>query len=116
MQQIDQDSRPDGQVIFLHPDAPIKPPEGAACNGCGLCCLVEPCPLGMVVSGCRQGACVALRWNPTDVRYQCAMVTDVGSITGWQHPWAVRTLTALARRWIAAGVGCDANLDNIKDG
>ncbi|RDJ94009.1 hypothetical protein B4Q13_17825 [Lacticaseibacillus rhamnosus] len=26
------------QVIRLHPAAPVKPPETAPCNGCGVCC------------------------------------------------------------------------------
>ena len=30
---------PGWQVVHIHPGAPPKPPEGAPCNGCGLCCL-----------------------------------------------------------------------------
>ena len=51
------------QVIHIHPEAPTKPPEGAPCNGCGVCCLAEPCPVGMLVSRKRHGACVLLRWS-----------------------------------------------------
>ena len=40
-------------VIYLHPAAPAKPAVGAACNGCGVCCAWQPCPLGMLVSGRR---------------------------------------------------------------
>lgn len=98
-------------VVWLHPDAPPKPAEGAPCNGCGLCCLAEPCPLGVLVSRRRTGACAALRWSDAQARYQCGMVTDPGGVTGLNHPWAQRALSALARRWIAAGVGCDAQLD-----
>lgn len=98
-------------VVWLHPAAPAKPAEGAPCNGCGLCCLAEPCPLGMLVSRRRKGACTALRWSDADQRYWCGMVADPGGVTGLSHPWAVRALSALARRWIASGVGCDARLD-----
>lgn len=70
---------------------------GAPCNGCGLCCLAEPCPLGMLLSRRRRGACVALRWSEAEQRYRCGAVA---------HPWLGR----LARRWIAAGAGCDADL------
>ena len=80
------------------------------CDGCGLCCLAEPCPLGVLVSRRRQGACVALRWSDADQRYWCGMVADPASVTGWRHPWVVRGLSRLARRWIASGVGCDAQL------
>ena len=101
---------PGWQVVHWHPEAPPKPPEGAPCNGCGLCCLAEPCPLGVLVSRRRQGACVALRWSDADQRYWCGMVADPASVTGWRHPWVVRGLSRLARRWIASGVGCDAQL------
>jgi len=84
------------QVIHIQPAAPAKPPEGAPCNGCGLCCLVEPCPLGMVLSRKRSGACVALRWSEVGQRYRC------GAVDG---PWGF-----LARRWISAGSGCDSSL------
>ncbi len=98
-------------VVWLHPEAPPKPAEGAPCNGCGLCCLAEPCPLGVLVSRHRRGACAALRWGDADQRYWCGMVADPADVTGMTHPWAVRAMSALARRWIASGIGCDARLD-----
>lgn len=98
-------------VVWLHPEAPPKPVEGAPCNGCGLCCLAEPCPLGVLVSRRRRGACAALRWSDADQRYWCGMVADPAGVTGMTHPWAVRAISALARRWIASGIGCDARLD-----
>ena len=104
------ESPPASAIVWLHPDAPAKPVPGAPCNGCGLCCLSEPCPLGMVVSRRRSGACVALRWSEDERRYRCGMVADPGGVTGWTYPWAVRALSGLARRWIAAGAGCDAQL------
>ena len=85
-------------VVWLHPEAPPKPAEGAPCNGCGLCCQAEPCPLGVLVSRRRRGACAALRWSDA-------------AVTGMTRPWAVRAMSALARRWIASGIGCDARLD-----
>jgi hypothetical protein len=51
--------RPEQRIIYLQPAAPPKPAMGAACNGCGLCCLAEPCPLGIWVSRRRTGACKA---------------------------------------------------------
>lgn len=102
-----------GQVVFWHRDAPPQPAFGAPCNGCGLCCLAEPCPLGMVVSRRRSGPCAALRWIPADIpgspgRYVCGMVADPAAVTGWRRAWALRWMARLARRWIAAGQGCDA--------
>ena len=101
-------------VVWMRVEAPPKPALGAPCNGCGLCCLAEPCPLGMWVSRRRTGPCAALRYSEADQRYWCGMVADPGSVTGLRHPWAVRALSALARRWIAAGTGCDAQLQAEK--
>lgn len=101
---------PTTTVVWVHPQAPAKPAEGAPCNGCGVCCLWAPCPLGMVVSRRRTGPCVALRWSDSHQRYQCAMVADPDSVTGWRNPWVLGVLASLARRWIAAGTGCDAHL------
>ena len=67
-------------VVWLHPEAPAKPVEGAPCNGCGLCCLAEPCPLGVLVSRRRAGACLALRWSDADGRYLCGMVVDPATV------------------------------------
>lgn len=106
----------DGQVIHIHPDAPPKPAFGAPCNGCGVCCLAEPCPLGMVVSRRRQGACDALRWRAAERRYVCGMVADPAELMGprWRAlHWTAPLLRRLARRWISAGSGCDAAIDVV---
>ena len=99
------------QIVQIHPEAPRKPPEGAPCNGCGLCCLAEPCPLGMVLSRKRVGACNALRWDAAGAMYRCGVMTEPRSVLspGWR--WLSPVLKPLARRWIAAGVGCDASLE-----
>ncbi|GKT15280.1 hypothetical protein AVHY2522_07595 [Acidovorax sp. SUPP2522] len=114
---------PDWQVVHLHPSAPPQPAQGAPCNGCGLCCLAEPCPLGMLVSRRRHGPCAALRWREEGAggdaapgRYVCGMVADPGEVTGWRSAWAVRLMRALARRWIAAGIGCDAPPLRVPEG
>jgi hypothetical protein len=107
-------SMPKHQVIHIQPEAPPKPAVGAACNGCGVCCLAEPCPLGMLVSGRRHGACRALRWSNADARYVCGMVSAPHEVLGWQGRWGqVLTpwLARWARRWISAGQGCDSDLE-----
>jgi hypothetical protein len=86
-------------VIAIHAEAPAKPAVGAPCNGCGVCCLVEPCPLGVLVSRRRKGACAALRWDAPQRRYHCG-------IAAGRSLWAT-----LARRWIAAGRGCDSDAE-----
>lgn len=97
------------QVVFWQEQAPAKPAAGAPCNGCGLCCLAEPCPLGMLVSRRRKGACAALRWDEAARQYRCGVLMDAGRAAA-SGRWSGRLRLALARRWIAAGVGCDADL------
>lgn len=100
-------------IIWLHPSAPAKPAVGVACNGCGMCCAAEPCPLGVLLTRRRRGQCRALQWDDTAGHYRCAMLTRPEAVLGWRTPWAVwmarRILQRLARRWIAAGTGCDAD-------
>jgi hypothetical protein len=98
------------QIIHIHPAAPPQPPLGAPCNGCGVCCLAEPCPLGQAVSRKRRGACDALRWDAAQAIYRCGAISDAEGVLGSRWRWLAPLLRRLARRWIAAGVGCDASL------
>ncbi|MBX3611197.1 MAG: hypothetical protein KF871_15000 [Hydrogenophaga sp.] len=98
-------------VIHIQPDAPPKPALGAPCNGCGVCCLLEPCPLGQVISRKRSGACDALRWDADARQYRCGALTDSAGVLGKRWAFAAPLLRRLARRWIAAGVGCDASVE-----
>ncbi len=98
-------------LIYLHPAAPAKPAVGAACNGCGLCCAWQPCPLGVLISGRRHGACDALRWDDGAQRYHCAMVSQPSDLWPGLPAALGRPLQALARRWIAAGAGCDCDAE-----
>lgn len=104
-------ARPVQRIIYLEPQAPAKPAVAQPCNGCGVCCALEPCPVGAVLSRRRHGACVALRWVPEDSRYRCGLIS-----APQQHLPALLTGLAplvrrLAHRVISAGSGCDCDWD-----
>ena len=103
---------PRDQIIHIHAAAPRQPALGAPCNGCGVCCLAEPCPMGQVISRKRHGACHALRWDDNLMVYRCGAITDAAGVLGRRWRWAAPVLRRLASRWIAAGVGCDASLQS----
>lgn len=106
------------RLIHVQHGAPAKPAPGQPCNGCGVCCLYEPCPLGRLLSRRRRGACAALHWDAALAQYRCgaldrpAQVLHAALPAGgrWAAPWLAAGLRRLARRWIAAGQGCDCTL------
>ena len=86
------------QTLWIEPLAPAKPAPGQPCNGCGVCCLSETCPLGLLLSARRQGPCRVLRWDAAERQYRCGALA------------AAPLLAPLVRRWIGAGIGCDCTL------
>jgi hypothetical protein len=98
------------RIIHIHPAAPAKPPAGGVCNGCGVCCTAEPCPVGMLVSRRKSGSCDALLWNGESRRYTCGMVVEPRRFMAKLPRWLAGTLSRFAMRMIAAGKGCDCDL------
>lgn len=104
-------------TIPIYAQAPPKPEPGLPCNGCGVCCLLAPCPLGVLLSGRRTGACAALRWHDDASLYRCGAISCPGDVLRARLPRAWRGLVAplswplvrLAPRWVAAGMGCDCD-------
>ena len=96
------------RVIHLQPEAPAKPALGEACNGCGVCCTAVPCPVGMVVSRRRRGACDARVWVEGSRLYRCGVVSEPQRYV--KGRWLAQLLGRAARRLIAAGKGCDCSL------
>jgi hypothetical protein len=107
------------KVIQLQALAPKKPVWGDACNGCGVCCATEPCPVGIVLTGKTTGACAALRWSEAESRYHCGALVDANNTVaqelprglGWTAPAWVGLLKLAGPRWISAGTGCDCSLE-----
>jgi hypothetical protein len=101
--------------VHLLAVAPPKPAIGAPCNGCGVCCALEPCPVARFLLGVRAGPCRALVWDEGAARYHCGMVcapsTHLPRLPVMLAPLAAR----LCRRWIAAGSGCDCDAE-VRDG
>jgi len=96
-------------IIQLHREAPPQPHEGEPCNGCGVCCAIEPCPLGAIVSRRSSGSCVALTWNDESRRYRCGLIDNPRAHWPRAVHWASPLLTTLAHRYISAGSGCDCS-------
>lgn len=109
-----QDTASTHRVILIHHAAPPKPAVGQACNGCGVCCASEPCPAGVWITRRRSGPCAALRWLEAPRRYGCALMLkpEWAQRRGWAWLW--RGLNRLAARSIAAGAGCDAQIDVVE--
>ncbi|MBV8467961.1 MAG: hypothetical protein JO218_18615 [Burkholderiales bacterium] len=97
------------QHVILYREAPPKPAFGAPCNGCGVCCAAEPCPVGRRLFRVEAGACPALVWLADEGRYACGVLRDPHSYLRFLP----RSAEGLARRWIArriaAGAGCDSD-------
>jgi len=63
----------------------------------------------MVVSRRRHGPCVALLWYADEALYRCGIVTEPARFIG--PAWLARLASRFAPRWIAAGHGCDCDLE-----
>jgi len=64
------------QTITIHAQAPHKPALGETCNGCGVCCAAEPCPVSLALLWPHQAPCRALIWSDQTQRYLCGMVCE----------------------------------------
>ena len=101
-------------VITLRVQAPDKPETGAPCNGCGVCCAVAPCPLGILVSRRTRGACAALVWSEDAAVYRCGLIErPEDHLPRALRAWAP-TLARIARRYVSAGSGCDSDVQAIR--
>ncbi|MGI4777126.1 MAG: hypothetical protein ACRYGA_03255 [Janthinobacterium lividum] len=99
------------KVILLRVEAPPKPAFGEPCNGCGVCCASEPCPIGAILRKRLHGTCAALEFTDDAGRYGCGLVADparwLPRVSRWSAPWVSR----IALRFIAAGRGCDSDAE-----
>lgn len=101
------------QIIHLHKRAPKKPLPGQPCNGCGVCCAVETCPVARLFLLQRQAPCRALTWNEDAGRYDCGLLCAPRAHLRWLPARLEPALRRWVARRIAAGAGCDSLLDAI---
>ena len=99
------------KTIHLHRAAPVKPPEGQPCNGCGVCCALETCPAARLRFLQSHGPCTALERMEAEQRYRCGLLSKPGAYLGWLPKIADNSARRLIARWIAAGKGCDCSVD-----
>ncbi len=72
----------------------------------------------MLLSRKRHGACHALRWDAAQTQYRCGAITEPLGVVKAALPPALErlapvlaaVLVRMARRWVAAGQGCDSDL------
>ncbi len=99
------------QRIFLQRGAPDKPPLGAPCNGCGVCCASATCPVARVFLLQWRGPCRALEWHAGEARYLCGMLRRPAQYVRLLPHAATPAFARIVRRYIAAGIGCDAPVE-----
>ena len=96
------------QLIWLRREAPPKPETGTPCNGCGVCCAAEPCPVAQFWLWQRSGSCRVLEWDEQQRRYWCGMVRRPAHYLRWLPQRFEQWFAARVRRCIAAGSACDS--------
>lgn len=99
------------QTITIHASAPSKPALGQACNGCGVCCAAEPCPVSLALLWPHQTPCKALIWSEAKQRYLCGMVSSPAQFLRWLPGRFNVAASRLFKRWIAADTVCDADVE-----
>lgn len=97
-------------IIWLNKAAPVKPALGLGCNGCGVCCAAEPCPVARLFLWQFHGACRALHWNEAQQRYYCGLLMQPETLL-WYLP---DRLSPVFKRYvasrIAANTACDSDV------
>jgi hypothetical protein len=102
------------QIIFLHQAAPLKPAVGQPCNGCGVCCAAETCPVARVLLMQWRGPCRALTWDDAGQYYRCGLLASPMTYLPRLPAWSEARVRRGVKRWIAAGAGCDSDVEAVQ--
>jgi hypothetical protein len=103
------------KTVYLHANAPAKPRAGTGCNGCGVCCAIAPCPVGILVSGRFSGACAALTWDDEAGNYRCGLLVAPTEHLPYSTRWLAPVAARVTHRLISAGSGCDCSFEPQRD-
>lgn len=85
---------------------PRKPPEGEACNGCGLCCAVELCALAIEFLEAAAAPCPAMEF--ADGRFWCGLARRPSRHLGTPAA-SNRLIRPMVHAALSIGEGCDAS-------
>ncbi|MBI5816707.1 MAG: hypothetical protein HZB29_13980 [Nitrospinae bacterium] len=96
------------KTVSFNAKAPDKPSIGEPCNGCGVCCAMTPCAVGIfLLRQKREANCRALEWDEPQNRYQCGVAARPGRFFTILPAFMEKPAGRLISRWISAGSGCD---------
>jgi hypothetical protein len=84
---------------------PAKPPEGADCNGCGLCCALQLCALAVEFLDAAAAPCPAMEF--AGERFWCGLARNPSSYFG-TPVLANKFIRPLVHQALSIGGGCDA--------
>ena len=86
---------------------PEKPAYGSPCNGCGMCCIAEQCPISQMLFG-EHDLCPAL--TRMGNVYACGLLCDTARYAVPVSDKVDSALRAAIAYLLGAGRGCDARL------
>lgn len=84
--------------------APTKPLYGQPCNGCGLCCVMQQCPVSAQLFGPKE-LCPAL--EAVGEAYTCGLIASPSRYFDAPE-WGAALVGEAIGMILGAGTGCDA--------
>lgn len=90
---------------------PQKPPYGSPCNGCGVCCEEELCPIAHRIFGRWEGPCEILE-DAGDGRRVCGLLAHPERhVPALVELVGAEIMRETTEALLGVGVGCDAQME-----